>query len=196
MDIEIIKKKLNNNEILFNEFKENLWNSLDNFEMEFKRELPENLTYSIWLINKTLEYFSDKENFESLTPNNLINAQRQLISQMQFLIEALSYYSVKSSLYMVYRRNIKSYLSISLRNTAKNFQDTLDKKLTKWDVEDLTSLSTIKETIQEAYYNYISEYLQNLSKNVDRAIRVINNRLYELKKDEVNYDKWTWEYYK
>ena len=162
----------------YEKFCENLskvW--IESMDWNLKIEIPKKIKSVVVEVQNNIKGL--QENLNTLSPWALIEVQTRLLAWKSFLSEYTSYYSVQTNFYTVYRRNLKSAISISLRKMTKDFEDSLNKKLTVSDTNNMSELMVSDENEKEFQYSFLADYLQSLSYDIWTAIKIIDNKLIE-----------------
>ena len=191
MEISAVLDIFANDNRLYKEFTKHLETATKEISNEFSTKLPVEILESVEEIKKVIAWVSEWDNIIAADPNALIKLQIKLTGQKAYLNQYISFYSVQATNMLVYRRNKKQALMFSLRRMTKDFEETLNKKLTLKDTEWMADLATQKEKNEEFHATYISEYLTNLSYDVKNIVHIIDNQLIEKRQERKESNIWT-----
>ncbi len=183
MEISAVLDIFANDNRLYKEFTKHLETATKEISNEFSTKLPVEILESVEEIKKVIAWVSEWDNIIAADPNALIKLQIKLTGQKAYLNQYISFYSVQATNMLIYRRNKKQALMFSLRRMTKDFEETLNKKLTLKDTEWMADLATQKEKNEEFHATYISEYLTNLSYDVKNIVHIIDNQLIEKRQE-------------
>lgn len=161
-------------------FSENLKLYQDWLKNDIDYTIPDNIQEWIDKIRNVAASFVT-ENINKSPPAIIIEQKTRIIWIMAFLSESHTYYSIRASQSLLYRRNIKASISISLRQIAKNFEEALNKKLTVSDSNNIADILVIEEANEEFRNQFIADSIQNTIYSWKELLKVLDDKLIELR---------------